>query len=223
MIIETHIIDEISGDKTILIYIKSFFEKGEVEILKDNLDNIEDWFGGVAFGKPISRLQRWYSEDQRYFSDFWKYKYERWLSNPYEKWLLEFQNNFKMKLNRILEGLVMDILPIRFDSVLINKYRDGNDYIKRHKDDERIFGDNPTIISLSVGAIRDFKLQRIYYDVNKPCKMKLNKSEKKLNKTFKLESGDILIMAGSTQKYYSHEIVKDDKCKDVRYNLTFRY
>jgi alkylated DNA repair dioxygenase AlkB len=44
-----------------------------------------------------------------------------------------------------------------------------------------------------------------------------------MNKTIKLEHGTVLIMAGSTQKYYSHGVPIDSECTRVRYNMTFRY
>lgn len=45
--------------------------------------------------------------------------------------------------------------------VLINYYRDGSDTVGWHADDEKLYGDTPTIASLSLGSARDFFLRKI--------------------------------------------------------------
>ena len=52
--------------------------------------------------------------------------------------------------------------------------------------------------------------------------MRRDKEKKMLNRKITLESGSMLIMSGTTQKYYSHEIPKTDEKKNIRYSLTFR-
>jgi alkylated DNA repair dioxygenase AlkB len=58
--------------------------------------------------------------------------------------------------------------------------------------------------------------------VNNPCSLKRNKDESHKDIVFNLESGSVMIMAGSSQKYYSHQVVRDETSHEVRYNLTFR-
>src|SRR5690606_7136118 len=48
----------------------------------------------------------------------------------------------------------------KFNSVLLNYYRDGEDTVSWHADDEPGLGLTPFIASLSVGAERDFLLRR---------------------------------------------------------------
>lgn len=98
-------------------------------------------------------------------------------------------------------------LNIKLPICLVNYYRNGNDYISFHSDDETDLGKNPIIISLSIGAERKFLFQN-----------KINKKIKELI----LKNGSMLLMAGQTQRYWKHSLPKDKNCKDLRINLTFR-
>lgn len=51
-----------------------------------------------------------------------------------------------------------------FNSLLLNRYKGGNDYVGWHADDEKLYGPTPEIASLSFGCERDFFLKK------KPCK-----------------------------------------------------
>lgn len=223
------IIDE-TNDKSIIVTIKNIFSQIEIDNYLLKLKNIDTWFGGNAFGHEIKRMQRWYHVDNKYFGSKWitEHKtnyYRRWESNEYEEWLLQLQTDLTDKLNGILEPVYEQcptMKKIDFNSVLINKYRDGTDFIPAHRDNEEIFGDNPTIVSLSFGETRTFIMQRVKYSFETPLTTKLNKLEQHLNKSIMLDSGTILIMAGSCQKYFIHQVPKDETCTDVRFNLTFR-
>lgn len=91
-----------------------------------------------------------------------------------------------------------------YNSVLLNYYRDGNDSIGMHSDNEKELGENPKIASFSFGDTRKFILQNEYEKFEIP-----------------LTSGSLLFMAGETQKNYKHGIPKE-KNKGPRVNLTFR-
>lgn len=95
----------------------------------------------------------------------------------------------------------------RFNSVLINQYRDGQDSNGWHSDDEVELGRNPVIASISLGAARDFHLR--------------HKSQKHLRQSIKLEHGSLLLMQGSTQHYWQHHVPKRANAA-TRINLTFR-
>lgn len=102
---------------------------------------------------------------------------------------------------------VNDTLNENFNFVLINKYRDGNDYINYHKDDEKDLGPNPSIASLSFGATREFVLKCVADDSIE---------------TFNLNSGDLIVMCHPTNKKYKHSVSKDTSISEPRINLTFR-
>ncbi len=97
----------------------------------------------------------------------------------------------------------------QFNSVLLNYYRDQNDSMGMHSDDERELGHQPAIASLSLGEERTFLLK--------------HKSRKDL-KTVKLAlpAGSLLLMKGDTQQYWRHGINKERQPCLPRINLTFR-
>ena len=110
-----------------------------------------------------------------------------------------------------------------FNSCLVNLYRDGNDSIAAHRDSIQSFGLYPTIVGLSIGSTRLMRIQRVYYNEEntKSCKMD-NINKKGLTMEIPLDDNSVFIMAGSSQKYYTHEILKDEKVMEERYSMTFR-
>lgn len=113
---------------------------------------------------------------------------------------------FLLKLKNKLEK----DLECEFNSVLINYYRDGNDHMSYHSDDEKELGKNPTIASISIGATRKFYLKHRF-------------DKKKAVEIFELESQSLLVMKGTLQHYWLHKIAKSKKITQPRLNLTFRY
>lgn len=95
-----------------------------------------------------------------------------------------------------------------FNAVLLNLYRDGKDSNGWHADNEKELGTNPIIASLSFGATRPFHLKHI--------------SDKSLTKKIMLTHGSLLIMQGTTQHFWKHQIPKTAKPIGPRINLTFR-
>lgn len=94
-----------------------------------------------------------------------------------------------------------------FNYALVNKYQNGFDYIGWHSDKEKDMEKDAPIVSLSLGAERKFQVR--------------DKHRGPIT-TFKLKSGDGIIMRPGAQKLYKHRIPKDPRIKDVRYNITFR-
>jgi alkylated DNA repair dioxygenase AlkB len=107
-----------------------------------------------------------------------------------------------------LRAAVEDATGRRYNSVLLNYYRDGADSMGMHSDDEPELGPQPAIASLSYGATRSFILRH-----------KRSKRTVKLE----LEDGNLLLMAGDMQQNWLHGINKTAKPTGPRLNLTFRY
>jgi alkylated DNA repair dioxygenase AlkB len=109
------------------------------------------------------------------------------------------------------------LLPIRektetvtnasFNACLCNFYHHGNEGMTWHSDDDKEFGLNPTIASLSFGAERTFSFR--------------HKITKEVISII-LESGSVLLMKANTQSHWVHALPKSAKIKDPRINLTFR-
>jgi len=95
----------------------------------------------------------------------------------------------------------------RFNSVLLNYYRNERDSMGMHSDDEPELGPEPAIASLSLGASRRFVLRH-----------KHTKQTLKLD----LTSGSVLLMRGKTQHFWLHGINKSTRPIGPRLNLTFR-
>lgn len=95
-----------------------------------------------------------------------------------------------------------------FTTVLLNKYRDGRDSNGWHADNEKELGRNPIIASVSFGAERVFQMK--------------HNTIKDLKQNIVLEHGSLLIMSGTTQHFWKHQIPKTAKPIGERINLTFR-
>ena len=94
-----------------------------------------------------------------------------------------------------------------YNSVLVNLYRDGNDSVSWHSDNEEINGSETTIASVSIGATRRFDLRH-----------------KESGETVRvdLEDGSLLVMSGLSQHCWVHQIAKTKTKVGPRINLTFR-
>ena len=145
------------------------------------------------FGKThqIPRLQAWYADNEIEYTYSGK-KLQR------HNW-----NNLLLEIKEKIEN----ITSFKFNSVLANLYRDGNDSMGLHSDDEKELGKKPVIASLSLGETRE-----IYF----------KHKNKKLNLIIPQASGQLMVMHGKTQEYWKHEIKKTKKIKKPRINLTFR-
>ena len=121
------------------------------------------------------------------------------VTEPSQPWLKPL-----LSLKRIVE-LLSDH---KYNFVLVNKYRNGKDYIGPHRDSENDLVEGSTIASISFGASRDFVLQHT--------------EEKKEKVVITLNNGDILLMKSPTNKNYKHSVPARNTLNDIRYNLTFR-
>ena len=119
----------------------------------------------------------------------------------------------KIKLNPVPTNrnlFVSKIEPqakVIFNSVLLNRYRDGNDSISWHTDAEPELGRNPLIASVNFGDTRKFQLRHI-------------NTKEKLE--IELSHGSLLIMQGELQHFWQHQVPKTKEIKKERINLTFR-
>lgn len=97
----------------------------------------------------------------------------------------------------------------RFNCVLANLYRDGQDSVGYHADNERILGINPAIASYSLGETRRFLL-----------KHNRNKTQKV---ACELQHNSLILMHGDLQHHWQHSITKTKRAVSPRINLTFRF
>ena len=135
------------------------------------------------------RLSAWYG-DARY-----TYSGRTFHPLPFTPLLLEIKRAVEQATGR------------RFNSVLLNQYRNERDSMGFHSDDETELGPEPAIASVTFGATRTFILKH-----------------KTLPKTVKLDltDGSLLLMAGTLQRHWRHGINKETRPRGLRINLTFR-
>lgn len=160
-----------------------------------NLMEVIDWEEHMIhmFGKsyPQPRLVAWFGDKGS------EYSYSGLKMNV-RPWTPEI-----LALRQIVESYSGTV----FNSVLVNLYRDGNDKVSWHRDNEPELGSTPTIASLSLGAARRFKFRHL-------------QSGETLEVT--LESGSLIIMSGLSQACWEHEVPRQAAIDKPRINLTFR-
>ncbi|XP_046889561.1 alpha-ketoglutarate-dependent dioxygenase alkB homolog 3 [Hypomesus transpacificus] len=103
-----------------------------------------------------------------------------------------------------------------FNSLLCNLYRNESDSIGWHSDDEASLGTKPTIASLSLGDTRVFSLRK------KPPPEENGDYTYMERLRVPLAHGTLLLMEGSTQDDWQHQVAKEYHSRGPRINLTFR-
>jgi alkylated DNA repair dioxygenase AlkB len=106
-----------------------------------------------------------------------------------------------------IQSMIENYTGIHFDFVLLNYYRDGNDKVGWHSDDEKMM-DCSNIVSISLGAERPFKFRE--------------KTTHKVVWKETLKNGSMVWMKGGCQEEYEHEVPKSINVSSPRINLTFR-
>lgn len=109
-----------------------------------------------------------------------------------------------LKIKKKIESKT-DVL---FTTCLLNRYRHGRDSNGWHADNEKELGENPVIASVTLGQERFFHLK--------------HKRDKNLKSKLLLEHGSLLLMQGTTQQHWLHQIPKTARPIGERINLTFR-
>lgn len=98
---------------------------------------------------------------------------------------------------------------LNFNAVLLNLYRNGRDGVGWHSDKEDNTGKNPIIASVTFGETRMFRLRH-----------KFQKEIPQVN--IPLHHGSFLLMAGTTNSFWQHQVPKTARDVLPRINLTFR-
>lgn len=183
----------LSGDGSALL-IPEFLSESEADTALTELmrDNAWEQQSLLMYGKVVDepRLSTWHSEGQPY-----TYSGRARTPQPWTPLLHTIREQCEQKTHH------------SFNGVLVNFYRDGNDHLGWHSDDELINGSEPLIASISLGAERRFDLRHRETGevVSTP-----------------LSHGSLLIMSGLSQKCWEHRIPKMATITDPRINLTFR-
>ncbi len=175
--------------------IEAFYDAAESEGLYLRLLCEQNWpdnryvVAGRQFTLP--RLQTWHADPGIRYS--------------YSNNLLE--TRAWTSLLSDIRAQVESYLKFSFNSVLVNLYRNGDDHVGWHSDNEPELGEQPFIASLTFGAERQFEFRH-------------KKSSE--NGRVLLRSGALLIMHPDFQHYWLHSVPIDKSVTEGRINLTFR-
>lgn len=179
-----------------LVYYPHFFSLAESDCYLEQLTSEIDWRHEPIklYGREIlqPRLTAWYGDAGKSYT----YSGIEMQPQPWTAALLTIKQEIET------------IAGVIFNSVLLNLYRHGQDSVAWHSDDEPELGINPVIGSVSFGVTRKFQLR--------------HKVQKELKQTIELSHGSFLLMKGTTQHHWQHQIPKTARVKDPRINLTFR-
>ena len=145
------------------------------------------------YGKRINfpRLTAWYGDENKTYA----YSGTTYHPTPWIKELLYIKEQIE------------PVAQTKFNAVLLNLYRHGQDSMSWHADDEKELGQNPIIGSVNFGDTRTFQMRH-------------NVTKEKIS--LELTHGSLLIMKGEMQHHWKHQVPKTKKEKKVRINLTFR-
>tara|TARA_X000000950_G_C13894188_1_gene652117 strand:+ start:2461 stop:3048 length:588 start_codon:yes stop_codon:yes gene_type:complete len=146
----------------------------------------------IIFGKAVMqpRLMAWYGDREYCYSG---------ISLAPVNWHPTLLN---------LKSTIEQQCAARFNTALLNLYRNGEDSMGWHQDNEQSLGEQPVIASLSLGVERKFKFKHI--------------DNKCMNVDINLAHGSLLIMAGLTQHKWKHCLPKTRRSIGTRINITFR-
>ena len=176
------------------LYRSGFFNSDECEQMFRSINDETPWEARniVLFGKevPQPRLACWYGDLAYSYSGI------TLDPRPMTPTLLEIKQRCEQAASA------------RFNSVLVNLYRDGQDSMGLHADDEPELGVEPIIASVSFGGERNFRLR--------------HRQSKDLQQ-ISLATGSLLVMSGLSQECWMHDVPKTKKFVAPRINLTFRY
>ena len=169
------------------------FGPDEVNQIKfTNINWKQDWINFYGKRKPLPRLTAWYGDSGRSYT----YSGIKSEPNPWNKGLL------------YIKGAIERCAALEFNSVLLNWYRDGEDSLSWHADNEKDLGINPVIASANFGVTRDFLVRR--------------KDDISQKMTLPLKHGTLLLMKGELQHFWEHSVPKRKGVQGSRFNMTFR-
>lgn len=180
-----------------------FFNKDEANALYTQLEAELEWQQGhiKIFGRTVAepRLSAWYGDAGKSYTYSGK-KQDPLAWHP-SLWAL------KERLSRLTPA--PPSVSLRFNSVLANYYRNGQDSMGWHSDDEPELGPQPVIASVNLGETRRFLWRQ--------------KADKSIKQEIALTHGSVLLMFGNSQTLWQHAIPKAPKKDKGRINLTFRW
>ena len=195
-----------------LVLARGFVDSEQANSLLDELDRELPWQRPSLrlYGRThlIPRQQVWMGDEGiRY-----RYSGQTFTSEPWHPAIAFLARRIKDCLTtRYLPKGLQDsqaIKQMNVNSVLINRYTDGNERMGWHRDDEPELGPDPVIASVSLGAERPLRFR--FRDRSRP------------SFNIWLPHGSLLLMGPGVQHELEHALLPK-KSHGLRINLTFRH
>ena len=195
----------------------SFFEPSghSAGLPSDLLEYHPGFFNSAESGKLLNTFIDtipWVQEDIQMYGKIMKTpRLTAWYGDQNKEYIFSGTRHHPIPWTKELLQIKERIEPVagvKFNSVLLNYYRDANDSVAWHSDDEYELGVNPVIASVSFGQARRFDIR--------------HKQHRDRKYSIYLENGSLLIMKGDLQHNWVHQIPKSNKALKARVNLTFR-
>lgn len=214
-----HIFHEVDGLITLFVHIRGAATAHSHKLYRETTDiPNSEWTHGKFMGHDVPRLVRWHNlvRDGTYKFGGRKHK-----PRPYLPELLKFQHILPDLLRQYLGDSVGGV-PLKLNSIRccnLIQYRTKDDSISFHADDEVELGDEPLIVSVTLGHTRTFIVKRMTERNRKKHWQKRDKTWvenpdfKREKLVFELAHGDIFVMAGAAQDFWLHGINKESKKK----------
>ncbi len=179
----------------VLFFPNAFSAQESDDLLKYLIEFIEWKHEAIKmFGRQVMqpRLTAWYGDEGKSYT----YSGITMQPKPFTQHLLTIKERAEC------------LTGASFNSALLNYYRDGNDSMGWHRDNEKELGINPVIASVSFGGTRKFQLR--------------NYKDKSILRNIMLSHGSLLLMRGEAQHYWEHQLPKTKAVNGKRINITFR-
>ena len=188
-----NVIDETLADGT---RAKCWVERGAFRDL-----SLESWWASVS-----ASGEGWRQNDIRVFGQWHKEpRLTSWWGPAYQYANVRWPERSMSQDVQLLKARVEALAAFQYNGVLVNGYRNGQDSMGWHRDNEPEI-DQTSIASLSLGASRTFKVR------DRRTKSVIN---------IELQHGDLLGME-HLQAVHEHSVPKRTKVTEPRMNFTFR-
>jgi len=177
------------------VYIPNFMDKQTANDAYEYLFSNLTWQQPIleVYGKKhlVPRLQCWMGE----VGSHYQYSGKLFKSTGWDPYVLGIKKLVEEQTNK------------RFNSALVNLYRNGQDKMGWHADDEKELGVSPAVVTVSLGVQRTFQFKH-------------NTQGETVN--LELETGSLLLMQPGIQASYKHAVPARQKIQQGRISLTFR-
>jgi alkylated DNA repair dioxygenase AlkB len=165
-----------------------------------------------AFLKDLTEKVPWQQEPIKMFGkEVMQPRLTCWFSDPglnYSYSGITMKSHHWISPLPEIKSRIETLAGVKFTGALLNYYRDGQDSMGWHRDNEKELGRNPVIGSVSLGGTRIFQFRD-------------HLTKKKLV-SLELTNGSFLLMSGESQQFWEHRIPKKSGSAVPRLNITFR-